>query len=408
MSAGASIEGAQLVAGILDGIRILDFSHQMSGPYCTAILGDMGADVLKIEAPGRGDGLRYEGDFDAKIGTPYIWTSNRNKRSVTLNIKEPKGRELALELARQCDLVVENFRPGVMERLGLGYADLKAVRPDIVYLSMSAFGHEGPLRDRPGMDLTMQAISGIMATTGESDERTPVKAGPPIVDVSTGVYGALAAMLALFHRQRTGDGQCIKMSMLDCALTLQNNLVSALLLGRGVEKRFGSAQPKMSPYQAYRGSDERYFVIGCMTNGMWRRIAETTGLKELGTDARFSSMGARVENRAELNQLLEPVLATRTADEWVELFSMADVPSVRVNMPSEALKLEQVRVNGMLQEMVHPVMGRHQALASPLHTTPPPTLRRHSPMLGEHTDEVLSWLGRTEAEIKTLHDDGVV
>lgn len=394
--------------GILEGIRILDFSHQLSGPYAAALLADMGADVLKIESPGRGDGLRYDGSYDGKIGTPHIWTGNRNKRSVTLNIREPKGRELALELARQCDVVIENFRPGVMDKRGLGYTAIKAVRPDVVYLSVSAFGHEGPLRDRPGQNITLEAMSGLMATTGESEERPPVKSAAPIVDITTGIYGALSLVLALYHRERTGAGQHIQISMLDCALSLQNNLIGALLLGRGSEQRLGSAQPNLSPYQAYRGSDGNYFVIGCMTNAHWRGICDATGIAALTTDARFKDMKSRVAHRAELNAILEPVLGTRTADQWVETFSAADVPSVRVYKPSETLQSEQVRVNGMVQEMDHPVVGRHKALASPLHMDPPPTLRRHSPMLGEHTDEVLSWLGKSQDEIDALREGGVI
>jgi crotonobetainyl-CoA:carnitine CoA-transferase CaiB-like acyl-CoA transferase len=394
--------------GILDGVRILDFSHQLSGPYGTAILADMGADVLKIESPGRGDGLRYDGTFDGKIGTPHIWAGNRNKRSVTLNIRKPEGRELALELARRCDAVVENFRPGVMEGRGLGYADIRAVRPDVVYLSVSAFGHEGPLRDRPGQNIAIEAMSGMLATTGESEDRPPVKSAAPIVDTATGVYGALALTLALYHRQRTGAGQHIRLSMLDCALSLQNNLISALLLGRGSEKRLGSAQPNLSPYQAFRAADGHYFIIGCMTNAHWRGICSATGLPELTADPRFADMKSRVANRAELNAILEPRLATRTADDWVETLSAADVPSVRVYKPSEALQLEQVRVNAMVQEMDHPVVGRHKALASPLRMDPPPTLRRHSPMLGEHTDEVLTWLGKSEDDLRTLREGGVI
>ncbi len=407
-SSREAASSASKCAGILDGIRVLDFSHQMAGPFCTAIMGDMGADVLKIEAPGRGDAIRYEGDSDPRIGTPYFWGSNRNKRSVTLNLKSEKGRGIALELARMCDVAVENFRPGVMDGLGLSYRDLEAAKPDIIYLSLSAFGPTGPLRDRPGMDLVLQAISGIMGTTGESNDRTPVKAGPPIIDVSSGIYGALAVALALYHRERTGEGQHIQMAMLDCAMTLQTNLVGALLVGQGLEVRFGSAHPKMSPYQAYRGSDGRYFVVACVTNTIWRRACAASGLEELAHDERFSTMKGRVEYREELNAALEPVLATRPASEWVEIFSQNVVPSVLVNMPSEALQLEQLAVNGMIEELDHPTLGRHKALGTPLRVTPPGGLHRHSPILGEHTDEVLAWLGKDESEIESLRAEGVV
>lgn len=391
---------------ILSGLRILDFSHQIAGPFATMILADAGAEVIKVESPGRGDGIRHDAKSDPEIGSYYFWGVNRNKRSITLNLKTEEGRAIALDLAAEADVVVENFRPGVIAKLGLSYEDIKAIKPDIIYLSVSAFGSGGPLRDRPGMDLILQATSGVMGITGESDDRAPVKLGPPVMDMTTALYGAIGILLALLDKARTGQGRNIDISMLDCGITLMAPLATALLNGPAVEGRYGSGHPNLTPYQAYRDSEGAYFIVACLTNKFWKKLCarlDQTGLTE---DPRFVDMRSRNANRAELNAILEGIFAGKTADDWIGILSRDDIPCARINMPSEALALEQVAHNGLIRETEHPVVGTRKIVASPLKLERSDP--RHTPMLGEHTDEVLAEIGRSPDEIRRLRKAGVL
>jgi len=394
--------------GVLSGLKVLDFSHQFSGPFATMILGDAGADIIKVESPGRGDGIRYEGKLSPEIGSPFFWGSNRNKRSITLNLKDERGLAMALELATQADVVVENFRPGVMDRLGLGYEAIRRVRPEIIYLSVSAFGQTGPMADRPGMDLILQATSGMMGITGESDDRSPVKLGPPVIDITTALYGAIALLLAIRHRDQTGEGQHVELSMLDCSMTLMAPMMTALLSTGAREGRYGSGHPNLAPYQAYRDSEGAYFIVACLTNRFWLKLCARLGMEELGKDERFIDMRQRTRNRDALNAILEPVFARRTADEWIAELSIDDIPCARINKPSEALRLPQVAHNGMVRELDHPVAGRHKVIGSPIGMVPEMALDRHAPMLGEHTAEVLASLGHMRDEIAALREAGVI
>lgn len=403
---GADTSGP--AAGILKGLKVLDFSHQLSGPYATMILGDMGADVMKIESPGRGDGIRYEGKIPPEIGSHYFWGINRNKRSLTLNLKNADGLALAKELARDCDVFVENFRPGVMDKLGLSYEAVRAINPKVIYLSVTAFGASGPMAQRPGMDLILQAVSGVMGITGESDARSPVKIGPPIMDMTTALYSVIGVLLAMLHRDRTGQGQRVDIAMLDCGVSLMAALGTALLMGSGREGRFGSGHPNLAPYQAYQDAEGAYFIVACLTNTFWRRLCVRLEIEHLAEDPRFVEMRARASHRDALNALLEPIFRTRKADEWVEMLSDDDIPCARINLPSEALALDQVAHNGMLAEMTHLSVGRHKAIGSPLHVTPPASLDRDAPLLGQHTEEILRELGRTPEEIARLKAAGAI
>lgn len=395
-------------AGILSGVRILDFSHQFSGPVATMILGDAGAEVIKVESPGRGDGIRHDAGSSPEIGSRFFWGANRNKRSITLNLKSEQGLAIAQELAAGADVVVENFRPGVMEKLGLGYDALSADNPGLIYLSVSAFGQTGPMADMPGMDLILQAVSGVMAITGESDDRSPVKLGPSVMDMTTALYGTIDILLALMNREKTGAGQKIGLSMLDCGVSLISPLMTALLAGGGNESRCGTGHPNLTPYQAYRDSEGAYFIVACLTNNFWKRLCARLGVEELIADERFVNMRSRNANRAELNAILEPILKTRKADEWIAILSQDDIPCARINKPSEVLRLEQVRHNGLIREAVHPTEGPYQFIASPVGTQPAPQYNRHAPMLGEHTNEILGELGRNADDIARLVADGAI
>ncbi|MGH7819509.1 MAG: CaiB/BaiF CoA transferase family protein, partial [Candidatus Binatia bacterium] len=251
----------------LSGIRVLDFTHQAAGPWCATLLGDMGADVVKVEKPGRGDGIRYAGDVPPEIGSLNFWGLNRNKRGLGVDLRNPEGRDLLERLALQADVVVENFRPGVMERHGLGYEDLRPRHPRLVYCSITAFGPKGPLAQKPGMDLILQATGGLMGHTGEI-EGPPVKAAPPAADITSGVYAAYGILGALYERERSGLGQKVEVAMLDAVISLFADVASNVLTRGVVYGKYGSGHPDLCPYQAFRAKDG-YFIVACLTNGFW-------------------------------------------------------------------------------------------------------------------------------------------
>ena len=284
----------------LDGIRVLDFSHQAAGPWATTLLGDLGADVLKVEKPGRGDSIRYgQGEDGFEVGSLNFWGLNRSKRSLTIDLGKPEGIALVHRLVSDVDVVVENFRPGVMDRKGIGYDELCRRNSRLVYCGITAFGKNGPLAQKPGMDLILQATGGIMSITGEAEGRPPVKAGPPVADIATGIYGALAVTAALYERERSGLGQRIDLAMLDAVVSLCADVALGAHVGGRVYGAFGSGHPDIVPYQAFRASDG-YFIVACLTGAFWKRLPAAIGRPELAQDPRFGSMRERIRNREAL------------------------------------------------------------------------------------------------------------
>ncbi|MGH7856263.1 MAG: CaiB/BaiF CoA transferase family protein [Candidatus Binatia bacterium] len=391
----------------LSGIKVLDFTHQAAGPWCTTLLGDMGADVVKVEKPGRGDGIRYAGSIPPEVGSLNFWGLNRNKRGLGVDLRNPHGRDLLERLALQSDVVVENFRPGVMERHGLGYDDLRARNPRLVYCSITAFGATGPLSQKPGMDLILQATGGLMGHTGEIDG-PPVKAAPPAADITSGVYAAYGILGALYERERSGLGQKVELAMLDAVVSLFADVASNVLTNGTIYGKYGSGHPDLCPYQAFRAKDG-YFIVACLTNAFWKRLAVAIGREDLLTHPHFETNKARVEHRKEVVETLEAIFVTRDVDHWIRLIEENDIPTCRVNRLDEILAHPQIGANDAVAEVPHPVLGAIRTLAPTVKLRATPSeVRNGAPRLCADTRSVLHDAGLAAEEIEGLFATGAI
>ena len=391
----------------LEGIRVVDLTRFMAGPFGTAMLGDYGADILKIEPPGEGDGARAWGPPFVEGESIYFLSVNRNKRSLTLNLRHPEGVALFLRMVDQADVVIENFTPGTMSRLGIGDDVLRARNPRLIYCAISGFGQTGPYRDRPAFDLILQGMGGVMATTGE-EGGAPVRVGVPIADIAGGMYAAYAIALALLARDRTGVGQSLDVSLLDAQLSWLSYYIGMYLASGEIPLRRGSAHATVVPYQAFACADGRYITLGTGNDRLFRRFAEVAGV-DLADDPRFRSNPDRIRHRADLLPLLDAVFQTRPAAVWLEALRAAGVPCGPISTVDEIVVDPQVRAREMLVEIDHPSAGRITVPGLPVKCSATPgSIRRPPPRLGEHTVEVLGELGIPATEIPRLRREGVI
>jgi len=394
--------------GPLAGLRVLDFSHAAAGPYTTMLLGDLGADVIKIERPGRGDGSRFMGEpiEDANY-SDYYFALNRNKRDVLIDLSKPAGAGLALQLVAVSDIVVQNFRPGVMERLGLGFEQVRALKRGLIYASISAFGSEGPWRERPGNDIILQSVSGLMGITGEVDGG-PVRIGAPVSDFSAGLFALVGILAALHKVEENPRGQHIKVSMLEASLALMCSYIPKA--ARGVRiPRLGRGHAQIVPYQAFVCSDGEYLMVGAFTNGFWRHLCEAIGRPELAKDPRFATNADRLANRKLLIPELVQIFAARPIHEWSKVLDDADVPNSPVLELRDAVQTEQVRHAGTIYEVGHGNRLHHMT-RFPVRVPGWSTDKDlPAPYMGEHTRAVLAeTLGLNQESIATLEADGVI
>jgi crotonobetainyl-CoA:carnitine CoA-transferase CaiB-like acyl-CoA transferase len=396
--------------GALHGIRVIDMSHQAAGPWCTTLLGDMGADVIKVEKAGRGDSIRHadrSGRLPPHIGGPNFQGLNRNKRGICVDIGEAGGVALIRRMVTDADVFVENFRPGVMDRKGLGFEDLKRINPRIVYCSITAFGETGPMAQKPGMDLILQATGGLMAHTGE-EGGPPIKSAPPVADLNTGIYAAYAILGALFARERSGEGQRVHVAMLDAVLSLfADNAVNVLMDGTRFG-RFGSGHPDLVPYQAFPASDG-YFIVACLTNAFFKRLCVALGREDWLNDPNMATNPARVARRAEVVGVLSEIFRQHTCEHWIALLEQHDIPSCKVMPLHDILYDPQIVENGLVRSHTDPVRGTITTLGPPVRMSATPTEHtRVAPLLGEHTVEVLREFGLGDAEIDELRAANVI
>jgi crotonobetainyl-CoA:carnitine CoA-transferase CaiB-like acyl-CoA transferase len=354
----------------LAGIRVIDLSHQAAGPWCTSLLGDLGADVVKIEKPGRGDGIRHAGTRPPELGSLNFVGLNRNKRGITIDIGQEAGCALVRRLAQQADVVVENFRPGVMERHGLGYETLRALNPRLVYCSITAFGPRGPLAQKPGMDLIIQATAGLMGHTGEPGG-PPIKSAPPVADITTGIYGAYGILAALLEREHSGVGQKVEVAMLDAVISMFSDIAANVLTEGTKYGKFGTGHPDIVPYQAFPAEDG-YFVVACLTNAFYNRLCEALGRPDLMADPRFVSNRERLKHRAEIIPILSEIFMTGDRDHWIALLEAHDIPACRVNMLEEVLAHPQIVENDL-------VVTRTDQRGATIRTVGPPVKVSGSP-----------------------------
>jgi crotonobetainyl-CoA:carnitine CoA-transferase CaiB-like acyl-CoA transferase len=377
----------------LDGLLVADFSRVLAGPLCTMNLGDLGADVVKVERPDGGDDTRAWGPPWVEEGSTYYLGLNRNKRSLTLDLKDPADLELARELARRADVLVESFRPGTMERLGLGYEAVAAENPGVVFCSISAFGSSEAGAALPGYDLLLQAMSGLMSVTGEPDGQ-PLKAGAALVDLICGLYATMGILGALQARTRDGHGQRLEVSLMDSALTGLLNQGSAYLLAGVVPSRMGNRHPSITPYETFRAADE-HFVVAVGNEAIFARLCAAIDRPELTADPRFAHNEARLDHREELGAVLEEAFAAAPAAYWVARLGAAGVPAGPINDVGQAFALAEslglapwTDVDGV------------RTVRSPLRLSATPAeARRRPPRLGEHSDELRRWLaGEADGE----------
>lgn len=406
-SAHSSPTPGTSASAALSGIRVLDLSRILSGPLATMVLADLGAEVIKVEDTKDGDDTRQWGPPFQGDEASYFLSANRNKRGISVDLKTQQGLEFVLKLADRADVVVENFRPGTADRLGLGYGALSARNPRLVYASISGYGQTGPWATRPGYDAIAQAQSGMMSITGAPGGE-PMRPGVATADIGAGMWATIGVLAALSARQTTGRGQHVDVSLLDGQLAWLTYVAGGYFTTGRTPRPHGSAHPTIVPYQALATGDG-YLMVAAGNDKLWQRFAEVMGIGSLAADPRFVTNPDRVRNREELIPLVETALAQRTSAEWAELLDTAGVPCAPINTVDEALSSPQALARDMVAELQHPTAGLLRTVGSPLKLSDTPTrIRTAPPVLGQHTDEVLAETGYSPAEIAELHAAGAV
>jgi crotonobetainyl-CoA:carnitine CoA-transferase CaiB-like acyl-CoA transferase len=391
----------------LDGIRVIDLSRVIAGPWCGALLADLGADVIKVEDTGAGDESRTWPPHRDGESAAYL-LFNRNKRSMTLDLKAPDGVDVIKALVRTADVLIENFRTGTMESFGLGYDVLAEINPRLIYCSVSAFGRTGPRKDSPGYEALMQAFSGIMSITGEPDGQ-PVRSAVSFLDLTTGILCTLGVSAAVIQREKTGLGQRVDGSLLETAVSLLAYHAEGYLLAGTVPRPLGSGHPSLSPYRNFRCGDGQWVFIAAANDRFWQKLARAVGLAELATDPRFARNLERVKHRAELEAILEKTIAGYEREPLLELLEAADVPATPVNTVAQVMSDAQTLERGIVQRAQHPRLGDIPVIGTPLRfSRMAPGVRSAAPQRGEHTESILAEHGYPAARIQELRDKKVI
>ena len=396
----------------LEGIKVLDLTRVLAGPYATMLLCDLGAEVIKIEQPGTGDESRNFGPFKNGFSL-YFMSVNRGKRSITLNLKTQRGREIFLQLVKQCDVVVENFRPGTMQKLGLDYDTLKAVSPSLIYAACSGFGQTGPSAQQGAYDMIIQGMGGIMSITGEppspDEKRAPVRVGTSISDITAALFTTIGILSALHHRHQTGRGQLVDVAMLDSLVAVLENAVVRYFATGEVPQPLGSRHPAITPFEAFASADG-YVIIAIGNDTLWEKFCEHVGRRELISDARFRTNADRTANHSELFPILSGILRQRTTDAWIDALEKIGVPCGPINAMDKVVNHPQVQAREMITQVVHQITGPVEVPGMPIKLSETPgSVNAPAPSLGEHTTAVLTeLLGMRRDEVEKLRQEGVV
>ena len=395
------------LAGALNGFRVLDLSRILSGPYCTMVLADFGAEVIKVERPDSGDDTRQWGPPFLDGESAYYLSINRNKRSITVDLGQAAGREIIYALVRTSDVAVENFRPGTADRIGVGYERLRQENPRLVYCSISGFGQDGPYRDRPGYDALAQAMSGMMAITGEPGG-PPTKHGMSIADIGAGMWAALAIVAALLARERTGEGQFIDISLLDAQLSWLSYAAGAFFATGEDPARYGSAHPSIVPYQPFATADG-HLMLAVGNDRLWQRFCDVVGQPELATRPGYATSAERVVNRDTVIALVAAIMRERSTAAWMDVLGAAGIPAGPINSVGQALTDAHVLAREMVVALPHPTVGSVSTIGNPARFSGTPVeIRSAPPLLGQHTDDILRSLGYADADVADLRARGVV
>lgn len=397
----------------LAGIKVLDISRVLAGPWCGQMLADMGADVIKVERPGCGDDTRHWGPpwLAGSTESAYYLCANRGKRSVTVDMAKPEGQALIKQMAADSDVVIENFKVGGLMKYGLDYASLKALNPGLVYCSITGFGQESPYAHRAGYDFMIQAMGGIMSLTGKPDEEPgggPVKSGVAFTDIFTGLYAANAVLAALYQRRDTGEGCHIDMALMDVQVGVLANQALNYLTSGNVPQRLGNAHPNIVPYQAFATQDG-HMIVAVGNDEQFKRFSSVLSMPTLADDPRFATNGMRVQHRDQLVPILEAALAQRPTDNWLAAFEAVGVPSGPINTLDRVFNDAHVKARGLKQTLPHPQAGQVDLVANPIRMNGKSiSASTAPPYLGEHTDDVLTGIGITPEQRQALRDAGII
>jgi crotonobetainyl-CoA:carnitine CoA-transferase CaiB-like acyl-CoA transferase len=392
----------------LDGVRVIDLTRILAGPYCTQALADAGADVVKVEEPAKGDDTRGWGPPFVQGESTYFLSVNRGKRGMTLNLRDPRGTDLLWRLLERADVLVENYRPGTLDRLGFSYDEVHRRRPSLIYASISGYGADGPWGGRPGYDAVVQGEGGLMSITGAPDG-PPFKVGASLVDVLAGMTALQGILLALLRRQSTGEGARVEASLLESLLPTLTYQAATWLLAGHVPARLGNRHPSLAPYETFEAADG-HVIVGVGSEPLWRSFCAVIGRGDLAADPRFETNASRVANYEALRAVLAPLLRSRDVDDWMSALAAAGIPCGRVRTVAEALENPQVAARGLILDVDHPRAGRGRYVGSPIGLDGAGRgSRRPPPLLGQHTGEVLAeWLGLSAADVAALRRGGVV
>jgi crotonobetainyl-CoA:carnitine CoA-transferase CaiB-like acyl-CoA transferase len=401
----------------LSGVRVIDLTRAMAGPFCTMMLADLGAEIIKVEPPPAGDETRSWGPPFIDKESTYFLSVNRNKKSIVVDLRKEKGLEIVKRLAKKSHVLVENYRPGTTEKLGINYEKLREINPSLIYCSISGFGQSGPSREKPGYDIIALASSGMMSITGEPG-RPPVKMGVPVSDICAGMYGAYAISTSLYRQEKEvklgkeqapPSGTFIDVSMFEGQISWLTHQASAYFATGENPEPTGSSHPSIAPYQAFRAADEKYFIVAVGNDELWKRFCDALQISELKDDLRFATNSSRVKNKLELEKELSKVFSTDSSSNWISRISSAGVPCSPINKLDEVFRDPQVKSRNMVLEVEHPTAGKIKQLGIPYHLSDYEyQIRSPPPILGEHTTEILSNLGYSSSEISNLRSESVV